>query len=515
MPLSRRQLLSASVSALLAPRSVLCAQPKFTAEPFTLGVASGWPRPDGFSLWTRLAPQPLQEDGGMLPEPVDVVVEVARDDAFRSIVSTTRLRALFELAHSLHIDIRGLSPGSWYFYRFLSGDAASPTGRARTAEAPGSALQRLKFAIGSCQHYERGWYTAHRHLLDEQLDLMIFLGDYIYEASWGMDGAVRRYTTPEAFTLGEYRVRHAQHKADPHLQRLHAQVPWLFSWDDHEVDNDWAADRGESLDPSFLTRRAAAAQAYFEHMPVPLDRAPTAAGMRLYERFAFGDLARFHVLDDRLYRSYHACPSPVAGAGSTLVDPARCPELVDPSRTLLGAEQERWLHEGLKDSSARWSFIAQQTLVAPQKMHKDDSDPIYRWTDGWDGYPEARKRLLSSIRKQKTKNPVLLGGDMHCTYAADLHLDPEDPRSEVVAAEICGTSLTSDGSTEEQSRKVAADNPQLAFVDGWHRGYLTFDLTHERCAISLRSAETSRKDGAVKTEASFLVEDGRPGVTRA
>jgi alkaline phosphatase D len=509
--LSRRWVLGGSLGLLLRPGLAWPAgRPRFVAEPFSLGVASGWPTPTGVSLWTRLAPAPLSPDGGMVPEPVPVLVEVAEDEAFSKIAWKTTTSAHPELAHSVHVDVDGLSPGRWYFYRFSAGDATSPVGRTRTAVPPGAAVERLRFAIASCQHFEQGWYCAYRHLLDEDLDLMLFLGDYIYESSWGSQ-LVRRYAGGEPVTLGDYRVRHAQHKSDLDLQRMHARVPWLMTWDDHEVDNDWAADRSEHLDPAFGDRRAAAFQAYFEHVPLPLSRARTPrAGLKLYDQVAFGDLARFYVLDARQYRSPQACPGPEGG--SSVFDPASCAELEDSSRTLLGAPQQGWLEGALKASPSRWNLLAQQTLLSP---HDGEAAPGRQvWTDGWDGYPAARRALLSTLRKSKARNPVVLGGDMHASYVAPLRLDPFDGRSELVGTEFCGTSITSDGMSQQDSERVARDNPHLSFVDGWHRGYLAFELTSERCAASLRGVDITRRDGGAETVASFVVEEGRPGAQR-
>lgn len=272
---SRRSVLRAAstlaAAAWLSPTVLAQAPPpriRFKADPFSLGVASGYPQADRIALWTRLAPAPLDPDGGMQPENVDVSWEVSRDEGFGDIVASGRVRAVPELAHSVHAEATGLAPGRWYFYRFRSGEAVSPTGRTRTADAANVMPPRLKLAVASCQHYEQGWFSAYSHLLDENLDVMLFVGDYIYENSWG-DDLVRRHVGDLLMTLPDYRARHAQYRLDPDLQRMHGAVPWLLAWDDHEVDNDYAADQSEHLDPQFLIRRAAAYQAYFEHMPLP------------------------------------------------------------------------------------------------------------------------------------------------------------------------------------------------------------------------------------------------------
>jgi len=486
---------------------------RFPADPFLLGVASGFPTPDGFSVWTRLAPVPLVSDGGMDPVPVDVVLEVAEDDTFARIVRRTRLQALPELGHSVHADVSGLRSDRWYHYRFRSGDARSPVGRTRTVPAVDAPVAHVRFAIGSCQHFEYGWYVAHRHLCDQDLDLMVFLGDYIYEGS-GTDDRVRRHEGGEAVSLGGYRVRHAQYKTDPDLQRLHAAVPWLITWDDHEVQNDWAGEQGEDLDPAFLKRRAAAFQAWFEHMPVPLHVMPHGPSLKLYDTVALGQLVRFTTLDDRQYRTPQACPTPGRG-GSRVVDLAECREVADPARTILGEEQERWVDATFASSRQQWNVLAQQTLMAP--IDASDDPGRQAWTDGWEGYPESRRRLLRSMSERGLSNPIVVGGDTHSTFVADLRLDPWDERTPVVASELCGTSLTSggSGSSPEGSANTQRINPHLKYVNGWQRGYLTFELTPEECTAEVRAVDVENPDSGVETVASFVVRSGSPGPVRA
>lgn len=528
--LSRREVVASLFAASFAPPRWArgAERQRFVADPFALGVASGYPTPDGFSLWTRLAPVPLREDGGMDPAPVMVALEVATDEAFHDVVVTLPQWTVSDLAHSVHIDVTGLQPGRPYFYRFHAGDATSPVGRTRTApalDAPAGADARLKLAIGSCQHFEQGWYVAHRHLLAEDLDLMVFLGDYIYENSWG-DDLVRRYDTPEPTTLAGYRNRYGQHRLDLDLQRLHAAVPWLVTWDDHEVDNDWAGDRGETMDPRFLERRAAAFQAWFEHMPVPRAFLPQSVGggpvaATIYAEVAFGPLARVYMLDDRQYRSPQACPQPTKGGGSTTLAATSCEALLDPSRTMLGARQEQWLDAAFGRTRQQWNLVAQQTLMAPAEpaagLPGPDGAPQPRkvWTDGWDGYPEARKRLLGALRKRKVANPIVLGGDCHCTYAADLRLDPLSNDAPVVASELCGTSLTSQGMSRAQSDATASVSPHLRYVNGWQRGYVTVTLTAGAAEAQVRAVDVKQRDSGVETVAAFRIDAGTPGVRPA
>lgn len=512
----------ALAAAGLTPTLSWAASPRrtrFTGYPFTLGVASGYPRVDGMSLWTRLAPRPLSPDGGMAPDAmIEVVWQVAEDERFGKLVAEGRQRAVSELGHSLHVDVTGLRPGRPYFYRFIAGDEVSPTGRTLTAPAAGSEPERLRFALGSCQHYEQGYFESYRHIVDDEADLMVFVGDYIYESSWG-DDLIRAHAVGEPYDLAAYRQRHAQYKTDPDLQRAHAAMPWLVTWDDHEVDNDPAGDVSEHLDPRFLLRRAAAYQAYYEHMPLPRALAARTDGsMRIYTDLAFGDLARFYVLDDRQYRSPNACNDPVKGGGSTDVVPDRCAELADTERTMLGLEQERWLSQALAGSSARWNVIAQQTLVSTRRSPPAaDSGESTIWTDGWDGFPAARERLLRDLERPQLRNPLVIGGDIHATIACDLMRDPwqSGGGSPVIAAEVCGTSISSQGWPQERYEAFRKINPHLKFGRSDRRGYCLFTLGRE-ARVDVRAIDSEKRRGSrVETLATLAIEDGRRGLQRA
>ncbi len=506
---------AAGIAASLLPKPARAygfETPRFTGYPFTLGVASGYPRADGVSLWTRLAPEPLQPDGGMVPDMIHLGWEIASDDKFAKVVHKGSVRAVPELAHSVHVDVRGLEPGRWYWYRFTCGDEVSPIGRTRTAEAIGTKLDRLRFAVASCQHYEQAYFSAHRHLLDENLDLMFFVGDYIYESNWG-DDLVRRHVGPEADTLARYRVRHAQYKTDRDLQQIHAAVPWAFTWDDHEVENDYAGAQSENLDPSFLLRRAAAYQAFFEHMPVPLTMRPHANEMRIYDTLDYGDLARFYLVDNRQYRAPQVCPDPYKGGGSTDVLPSECPQVNDPSRSMLGATQERWLEQRFAASRAQWNVIAQQTIFSRFGGLRDDE--MSAWTDGWDGYPATRERVVTSLQAHAVRNPVILGGDIHATVVANVHREAGNPESAKVAAEFCGTSLASQGWSEDMFNPRLPQNPHVQFGNTTKRGYIAFDIGHRGCDARLRVLDNEKRpDSGISTLASFRVEDGKAGVDK-
>ncbi len=509
MPARRTFLLAASGLALSASPLRLLAQPRFEKNPFTLGVASGYPQPGGIVLWTRLAPDALN-GGGMPDAAVEVTWEIATDESFRNVPRKGGARATPDLAHSVHAEISGLQPARTYWYRFHAGGATSPTGRFRTAPALDATNDRLRFALASCQQYEQGYFSAYRHMAREDLDLVIHVGDYIYEASWGTN-RVRSHARGEPVTLDEYRDRYALYKSDADLQAAHAAFAWLVTWDDHEVDNDYANDRSQDLDPpaAFLQRRAAAYQAYYEHMPLPAWARPRGADARIYTQAGFGQLARVFVLDDRQYRSHQVCPRPGRG-GSTVVKDADCPERRSPDLTLLGAEQERWLHEALDKSTARWNIIAQQTLMAKQTRITGGEQGY--WTDGWDGYPKARERLLGHIAGRKISNPIVLGGDVHNAIVADLKVDFDDAKSPVIATEFVGTSITSQGPNEKITAAALQNNPHLKFSNGTQRGYAAFDVTAAQCNARIRTvSRVTDPQATVNTLASFTVEHGKAG----
>ncbi len=511
MPISRRSFLICAASlAAAAPFTRLLARPRFDKNPYTLGVASGYPSPQGVVLWTRLAPEPLA-GGGMPQAAVEVAWEVAADDAFRNIVRRGTEIAAPEWAHSVHAEVAGLEPARWYWYRFHAGGATSPTGRTRTA--PAAAADRMRFAFASCQQYEQGYYVAYRHMAQEDLDLVIHLGDYIYESSWGRNH-VRKHNAGEPVTLEEYHNRYALYKSDDDLKAAHAAFPWIVTWDDHEVQNDYANDRSQYLDPPefFLERRAAAYRAYYEHMPLPKSMQPRGPDMRIYTRADFGALAAFHVLDDRQYRSHQVCPRPGRG-GSNVVPAADCPERLDPRLTLLGAAQEKWLFEGMTRPNARWNVIAQQTMMA--QLDRTPGEGQSFWTDGWDGYPKARERLLRFLAEKRVANPVVIGGDVHMFIVADLKPDFDHPDSPVVATEFVGTSITSQGPSLKQVQTWAAENPHVKYANSTRRGYTTLELTAKRCTARLRAvSDVSDPNSSIRTLAAYTVEDGRPGAQR-
>ena len=516
---TRRSLLVGATAAIVASG----AGPARAAAgyPFTLGVASGNPAPDGVVLWTRLAPEPLSPDpdrpGGMPPAIVPVRWEVADDPAMRRIIQHGSVDAAPEFAHSVHLELKGLEPGRDYWYRFIANGEASPTGHTRTAPARGAALGRLRFGFCSCANYEFGYFSAYRHLASEAPDLVLFLGDYIYEHASRSDKRVRDHSDGvEATDLRTYRNRHAQYKTDPDLQLLHAAAPCLAAWDDHEVQNDYADRRSlDFADPAaFLARRAAAYRAFWEHMPLPLSALPKGPDATIYSRCDFGDLASFYVVDSRQYRSRLACDSGPRGGAKQLVD-ATCPERLDPARSYLGMAQEAWLYGQFRARQsprpARWNILAQQQLMAEFKERLDNGEISY-WSDDWNGYPAARQRLLQQMRDTSLPNPVVIGGDIHSFWANDLKLDFDDPAAPVVASEFVGSSITSNPPPYAKFAAWVAENPHIHFFESRKRGYVSVDLSPQQIAVTFRAIDQVRDPAAeVATLRRFVVEDGKPG----
>jgi alkaline phosphatase D len=489
------------------------ARPRFAADPFSLGVASGDPTPDSVILWTRLALDPLG-GGGMPPRPVAVDWEVATDEGLRDVVRRGTALATPELAHAVHIDVRGLAPDRWYWYRFAAGDALSPVGRTRTTPAAGAAVERLRFAFVSCQDWQNGYFTAYEGLAREDLDLVVHLGDYIYEYGPRPGGPRRHTDGPEVGSLASYRNRHALYKTDPALQAAHAAFPFVVTWDDHEVENNYAGaiDEEPDTDPAaFLARRAAAYQAYYEHLPLRLSAPPQGPEVGIYWRLPYGDLAEFSLLDTRQYRTDQPCGDGIQ---------ARCAAALSEAQTMAGPAQERWLLDGLDRSAARWNVIAQQTILAQYDFRAGPERAFNM--DQWDGYVAARNRLLGFLLARRPANPVVITGDIHSSWVHDLKADFDTPASATVGTEFVGTSISSDFPQQAIAPVTAAlaDNPHTKFFDGANRGYVRCDLSRRRWLTDFRAVPTVGgqvlvADGPVTTLASFVVEDGVPGAQRA
>ncbi|GAA3727230.1 alkaline phosphatase D family protein [Salinactinospora qingdaonensis] len=485
------------------------------SDPFQLGVASGEPTPNSVVLWTRLAPQPRAEDGRAAMPERDYAVhyEVATDERFTDTVRRGAAVASPELAHAVHPEVTGLQPGREYFYRFRVGTQLSPVGRTKTAPPHQGTVDRLRLAMASCQAWYHGHYTAYRDLAEQDLDAVLFLGDYIYENAitddnlWrqgvGLPGAA--YAVP-AETLAQYRLRYALAKSDPHLRRAHAHAPWIVTTDDHEVENNYA-DRDSRYGASaeeFARRRAAAYRAWYENQPVGKRLLPAGPDMRLYRRLSFGRLAQINVLDTRQYRD----PVPADGG-----EPGG--QHTDPSRSILGREQEQWLYSGLRDSSATWNVLAQQVVMA--RIDRDTGAGTSYSMDQWDGFTANRRRLFDTLTRHEVANPLVLTGDIHRHAAIDLKADFADPDSATIGTEVVTTSISSDGDGAETDRyaPIWLSNDHVDFYAA-RRGYVRLTLTHEQAQAEFMTVDHVEADdrGTVTTAARFVTEAGRPGLQR-
>ncbi|NEA32825.1 alkaline phosphatase D family protein [Streptomyces sp. SID13031] len=516
METSRRSVLKAGLASSAAVAGLASLTTPTTAaatpipqDPFTLGVASGDPWPDGFVLWTRLAIDPLAENGlgGMPSRSYAVQWQVAGDARFHHVVRSGVAVARPEHAHSVHVTIEGLRPGREYWYRFRVDGRASRVGRALTAPARGTTPRELAMSFVSCSQFEHGWFTAYRRLAEDRPDLVLHLGDYQYEYTKNTyvapGGNVRDHDGPETTTLASYRQRHAQYKSDLDLQAAHAVAPWLVVWDDHEVDNNWADEIPEKPEEGFLERRAAAFQAYYENMPLRATSKPRGIDMQLYRRVKWGELATFHMLDTRQYRDDQGC-------GDGYKD---CPAAVDPKRSITGGRQEKWLIDGFRRSEARWDVLGQQVFFA----QRDNTEGPVKLTsmDAWDGYVASRDRITRGWVDARVRNPVVLTGDVHAHWASDLKLDYADPASRTVGSELVCSSISTGGNGSDSasgSHPWLRWNPHLRFQNNL-RGYVNTTITRESLVADFRCVRAVQsKDADVFTRAQFTIEDRNPGL---
>jgi alkaline phosphatase D len=487
------------------------ASPVFAGYPFALGVASGDPAPDGFVIWTRIAPFPLARAGGMPRKPVEVEWSVATDDRMTQLAASGTATAHPELGHSVHVEVGGLAPAREYFYRFTVGGERSRIGRAKTLPPTGSPVERLRFGVAGCQRYEDGYYTAYRHLAAERFDFVFHYGDYIYEHRFVRPGErallvvrILPGEPDEPYTLDDYRHRYAAYKSDPNLQAAHASTPFLMSFDDHEVDNNWAgAISSENTPPElFLLRRAAAFQAWYEHMPVRRALMPRGPDMLAYRRFAFGDLVNLHVLDTRQYRSDQPC-------GDVFNTPD-CKEALEPNRTMLGEPQERWLYDGFKAAKPRWTVLGQQVVMMPVD-YNPDPNLVGHNLDAWDGVVAARDRLLAAADEAKLGNLVVLTGDTHSNWAGELKRNYLDEKAAAVGIELAATSISSNGNgydTNERVQALIKQNPHIKFFNS-QRGYVRHVVTAGRWRVDYRIVQqVNIPRSRIETRKSFTIENG-------
>jgi alkaline phosphatase D len=505
--MNRRTLLQSSAWLILAyPMrrvSAFQATPQFVCDPFSAGVASGDPTSHSIVLWTRLVPDANRTQEWQR-ESVAVEWQISSDESMSHIVRSGRVFAQPEYGHSVHVNVDGLQAGRWYWYRFKAGSAISEIGRTKTA--PGGPADRIRFAFASCQNFQHGYYTAYQNLLKEDIDLVIFLGDYIYETG---GNAVRSVPLTECTTLDQYRDRYALYRSDHNLREAHRLFPWVITWDDHEVDDNYANGIASDGEPraDFLKRRAAAYRAHYEWLPLPKACSPIGANSNLYRTLSFGPLANFLVLDGRQYRSDQPC-------GDGIKEP--CEEFSRDNRTMLGTAQEKWLSGRLRASHSQWNIIANQVRMT---VVDQQPGPGERYAmDQWTGYEGARRRLVGQLLDNKVSNPVVITGDIHSNWVGDVKLDYREQRSPVVATELIGTSISSGGDGTDSDPAVEAylaENPQIKLYNS-QRGYVRCEITRNYLKADFRVvAKVSVPESQISTRATFITENSKPGAVRA
>ncbi len=513
--LDRRRLLlgAAALGGISALPAAGLAQAVSGDTPFTLGIASGDPWPDGFVIWTRLAPKPLDWHSGMsfAPKGVPVTWEVASDDAFKTVVQKGETVAYAELGHSIHVEVAGLQPLRPYWYRFTYNGIQSPIGRAKTAPVPGAKLDRIRFAAVGCQQYDAGFYTAYRHVSEEQdLDFVFHYGDYIYEAVYGDESKKPRHVgSDEPFSLDDYRRRYALYKLDPDLQAAHANFSWWVTLDDHEIQDNWAGVWDKYLTPPdiFLLRRQAAFQAYYENMPLRKSSMPRGPDIQLYRKAVYGDLLNANFMDTRQFRTDQPCNDGFK---------VYCQGAFDPKQQMINGAEDAWLADSLRNTDTRWNLIAQQVMMMDlDRRNRPDagSEPIYNM-DSWTGYPLAQQKMVDHFKG--LGNVVVVTGDEHQNFAGELR--ERGREGQALAIEFVATSISAGGNGSD-SRKgtdiLKSYNPELVFEND-NRGYVVCDVTRNEWRTDYRVLDYVHEQGApVKTRASFVVERGDPKINNA
>ncbi|WP_223397294.1 alkaline phosphatase D family protein [Nocardioides rotundus] len=501
---------TAAAAQLPVDRGNAAPPPKGGGYPFRLGVASGDISSTGAVLWTRLVPELFEPGGGMPRRKVPVQWQVSTNESFRGIVRSGSAWALPELAHSVHVEVDGLQPDREWFYRFRYRGDVSPVGRTRTAPAASASGGALAFAFASCQAWGDGYYPSYRHMAEEDLDLVLHLGDYVYEGGIGANGGYRKTPVPAVLRdaprdVERWRMQYALYKSDEELQRAHARFPFMVTWDDHEMQNDYANTRSQ-YEGDISALRAAAYQAWYEHQPV---RRPSrsATSPVIYRRLQWGSLAQLDLVDGRQYRDVPPC-----GWGEA---PA-CEAAYDPSVTMLGRAQERWLYDGLRASRAQWNILGNNVMLA--RLDHDGPAGDRLWHDAWDGFPAARKRLTDTWTSAGVSNPVAVTGDWHSTFVNDIRADFDAPDSPTVGTEFVGTSISSNGDGAVYGPyygPMIPFNPHIRFFDGDRRGYMRCRVDDAQMRVDFQTVTTvSTPDAPESTFASWVVEDGRPGAVR-
>lgn len=509
------------------------------SELFTLGVASGDPTAESVVIWTRLASDPLN-GGGMGKRSIPVSWEVATDPGMAQVIRRGHAVAHPQNGHAVRVPVSGLPSNTWLYYRFGALGKFSRMGRTRTFPGPHDPTDRLRFAVANCQNYEQGFYTAYADMLAQDLDCVIHVGDYIYESGPTSTpiAAGRVHNSPEIFSVEDYRNRYALYKLDPHLQDAHAEYPFIVTWDDHEVDNNYAGTFAEETAPyqgaDFLQRRRNAYRVYAETMPMRPQLRRTRGGdlaLTLYRQLQFGDLANLYMLDTRQYRTDQPCDD---GFGSLDPDSVLlesqygtlyCPdEILDPDSSMLGDSQEAWLQRRLSQSHAVWNLMAQGIMVTRWNLAPFAQlllPPGYEVNtlfnvDAWDGYRAAQERLQAMLAELRPNNPIILTGDIHAAWGANIPESYGLENADIVAAEFVSTSIASTftalnpAQTDMIVRATLARDPasgkgandDIEFFNGLFRGYYLCDISRDKCTTTYRAVGDIGGVGAAYADAA-------------
>ncbi len=510
---TRRNFIAGAVTAaglvLLDPSGLAAARGRAAALPpgelFPLGVASGDPTADGVVLWTRV----MTPDGTSPLPTTDLPVDwqVATDPAFTDVVASGTAPAVAALAHSVHVEVSGLAPDTIYHYRFSLDGRTSSAGRTRTFPGAGTTPDRVRFGLASCQNYADGYYNAWAAAVADDLDFVVFVGDYIYETS--ANRPPRPIGLPESKDVPTYRARYELYRSDPDLRAAHAAYPWIITMDDHEVANNVLGDHGKdgsaqtpAEKTAFLARRADAFQVWYEHLPVRL-AAPEGSSYRIHRTVDHSDLLRFHVLDGRQYRSVYPVPGESLGG--------EVEARHDPDRTMLGSDQEQWLEDRLATTTAQWNVLAQQTVFAAMPISVGTAT-VFNY-DQWDGYVANRQRILGALLDHSVPNPMVLSGDIHLAAAAAVRLDPADPESHVVAHEVVCTSISSrfDPDLLDIVEEAAGKIPWVRYANARKRGYARITVTPDDWTTEFRTVDVTVAGATATTDHTDVVEARAPG----
>jgi alkaline phosphatase D len=486
---------------------------------FQHGVASGDPMADRVILWTRVTPAA----GGTVS--LDCVV--ATDATFSDVVVRRTLSTDVTVDYTVKTDVTGLQPATTYYYRFSSAGATSPIGRTRTL--PAGTATRLRLAVLSCSNLAQGYFNAYRRVAERaDLDLVLHLGDYIYEHG-ASSGDVRGHEpAAETVTLGDYRTRYAQYRRDLDLQELHRQHPMIAIWDDHDIASNanvaGSQNHTEGAEGTWAARVAAALQAHYEWMPV---RVVDAANPRKdYRSFSYGNLVDLMMLEERVLARSPQLPT------NTSIDNVftQSGAFTDPSREMLGSEQQDWLADRLRSSTAKWKFVGQGVMLAQLKiLPATNSAGGGRFInpDQWDGYQPARDRLFDVLKGSgglpPVANVVVLTGDAHSSWAADLTEDPNNgdlasggydasTGAGSRAVEFVDTSVTSPSFYDTfglAASSLRTINPHFKYIDLSRRGYMLVDADATRVVSEWWYVDTVTSPSSGQSfGAAFQVQDG-------